>query len=73
VKHENIEEDYSDAFIGSRVMPWRVEGALRERGANYVAGGLFKSFVVRDGNLITGQQQYSGRRVAREIIAALGA
>ncbi len=68
----NVEEDYSDAFVGSRVMPWRVEDALRERGANDVQGGLFKSFVVRDGNLITGQQQYSGRRVAREIIAALG-
>src|SRR5262249_14072928 len=29
----NIEEDYSDAFVGQRVMPWRIEDALRERGA----------------------------------------
>jgi len=29
--------------------------------------------VVRDRNLITGQQQYSGREVARAIITALGA
>ena len=69
----NVEEDYSDAFIGQRVMPWRVEDAFKERGANYVQGGLFKQFVVRDGRLITGQQQYSGRNVARAIIAALGA
>jgi putative intracellular protease/amidase len=69
----NVEEDYSDAFVGRPVMPWRVEDALRERGANYVQGGLFKPFLVRDGNLITGQQQYSGRAVARAIIAALGA
>jgi putative intracellular protease/amidase len=68
----NVEEEYSDAFVGQRVMPWRLEDALKERGANYVQGGRFKAFCVRDGNLITGQQQYSGRKVARMIIAALG-
>jgi putative intracellular protease/amidase len=68
----NAEEDYSDEFVGQRVMPFRVEDALRERGANYVQGGLFKAFTVRDGRLITGQQQYSGRRVAEAVIEALG-
>lgn len=69
----NVEEDYSDDFVGKKVMPWRLEDALKERGANYVQGGLFKAFCVRDGNLITGQQQYSGRKVAEAVIAALGA
>jgi putative intracellular protease/amidase len=68
----NAEEDYSDAFVGQQVMPWRLEDALKERGANYIQGGLFKAFFVRDGNLITGQQQYSGRKVAQAVIAALG-
>jgi putative intracellular protease/amidase len=68
----NIEEDYGDAFVGQRIMPWRVEDALRERGANYIHGGLFKAFVVRDGRLITGQQQYSGRKVAQAVIEAMG-
>jgi putative intracellular protease/amidase len=68
----NVEEDYGDAFVGQKIMPWRVEDALRERGANYVQGGLFKAFVVRDGRLITGQQQYSSRQVARAVIEALG-
>ena len=68
----NIEEDYSDAFVGQKVMPWRVEDAFKERGANYVQGGLFKAFVVRDGRLITGQQQYSSRRVADMLIERLG-
>lgn len=36
-------------------------------------GGRFKAFCVRDGNLITGQQQYSGRKVAQLVIDALGA
>ena len=68
----NAEEDYSDSFVGQTVMPYRVEDVLRERGANYVQGGLFKAFVVRDGRLITGQQQYSGRKVAQTLIEALG-
>jgi putative intracellular protease/amidase len=69
----DVEEDYGDAYVGKRIMPWRVEDALKEHGANYVQGGLFKAFAVRDGNLITGQQQYSGRKVAQLVIEALGA
>jgi putative intracellular protease/amidase len=68
----NVEEDYGDAATGVQINPWRLEDALRERGANYVSAGLFKPFAVRDGRLITGQQQYSGRTVARMVIAALG-
>lgn len=68
----NIEEDYSDTAAGTKIMPWRLEDALKERGANYVQAGLFKQFAVRDGRLFTGQQQYSGRKVAELIIAALG-
>jgi len=68
----NVEEDYSDTFVGQTVMPWRVEDAFKERGANYVQGGLFKAFVVRDGRLITGQQQYSSRKVADALIEMLG-
>lgn len=68
----NIEEAFSDAFVGQQVMPWRIEDAARERGANYIQGGRFKAFTARDGRLITGQQQYSGRKVAEEVIGALG-
>jgi len=68
----NAEEEFSDTFVGQKVMPWRVEDVLKERGANYVQGGVFKAFAVRDGRLITGQQQYSGRRVAQMVIEALG-
>lgn len=68
----NAEEEFSDTFVEQKVMPWRVEDVLRERGANYVQGGLFKAYAVRDGRLITGQQQYSGRKVAQMLIEALG-
>jgi putative intracellular protease/amidase len=68
----NVEEDFSDKFVGQKVMPFRIEDELRQRGANYVQGGLFKSFAVRDGRLITGQQQYSARRATDMVIEALG-
>jgi putative intracellular protease/amidase len=68
----DVEEDYGDAAAGVRIMPWRLEPALRERGANYVQAGLFKAFAIRDGRLVTGQQQYSGRRVAQTVIEMLG-
>lgn len=69
----NSEEDFADAYVGRQVMPFRIEDEARRLGANFVTGGRFKSFAVRDGRLITGQQQYSGRRTAELVIAALGA
>jgi putative intracellular protease/amidase len=68
----DIEEDYGDAAAGVKIMPWRLEDALRDRGANYVRAGLFKPFAIRDGRLVTGQQQYSARAVARVVIDMLG-
>jgi putative intracellular protease/amidase len=68
----NVEEDFGNAAAGVEIMPWRLEDALKSRGANYIQGGLFKAFAVRDGRLVTGQQQYSGREVARIVIDMLG-
>jgi putative intracellular protease/amidase len=69
----NSEEAAADDAAGTKVMPWHIEDALRERAANYVGGGRWKAFAIRDGRLITGQQQYSGRKVASLVIHALGA
>jgi putative intracellular protease/amidase len=68
----NVEEDFGDAAVGQRIMPFRIEDEARRLGANFVQAGRFKAFAVRDMHLITGQQQYSGRRVAELVIAALG-
>jgi putative intracellular protease/amidase len=68
----NVEEEFGDEYVGKKMMPWHIEDAARERGANYIQGGRFKAFAVRDGRLITGQQQYSGGEVARKVIEALG-
>jgi putative intracellular protease/amidase len=68
----NVEEDFGNKAAGVEIMPWRLEDVLRERGANYIQGGLFKAFAVRDGRLVTGQQQYSGREVAKNVLDMLG-
>lgn len=44
---------------------------MKARGANYVQGGMWADFAVADKNLITGQQQHSGRSVARLVIKQL--
>ena len=76
----NVEEEFADNAVwdyglltrDKHVMPWRIEDALREKGANYIQAGLWRSFAVRDGNLVTGQQNFSGAETARLVIAALG-
>lgn len=67
----NVEEEFGNAAAGVEIMPWRLEDTLRERGANYIQAGLFKAFAIRDGRLVTGQQQYSGRAVADIVISML--
>lgn len=37
-----------------------------------IVASRFKAHAVRDGNLVTGQQQYSGAAAARLIVEALG-
>ena len=77
----NVEEDFADNAVWSmnllardrHVMPWRIEDELKALGANYIQAGLWRSFAVRDRNLVTGQQNFSGAETARLIIEALGA
>jgi len=51
--------------------PWLVEDALKEKGAVIDNGADWSSNVVRDGNLITGQNPQSSGDVAKEVLAAL--
>ncbi len=76
----NVEEDFADDAVrgmgalakDKHLMPWRIEDELRRLGANYVQGGLWRGFAVRDGNLITGQQNFSGAETAELVIETLG-
>ena len=76
----NLEEDFADNAVwdygmlsrDKHVMPWRIEDELKKLGANYIQAGLWRGFAIRDGNLITGQQNFSGGETARLVIEALG-
>jgi putative intracellular protease/amidase len=69
----NSEEKYADGFVGKHMQPfWIEQEAKKLPDTNFIVSGRFKAHAVRDGNLITGQQQYSGSAVARLIIDALG-
>lgn len=76
----NVEEDFADEAVwsmgalprGTHVMPWRIEDELKALGANYIQAGLWRGFAVRDGNLVTGQQNFSGAETAQKVIEALG-
>ncbi len=76
----NVEEDYADNAVwsygllprGTHLMPWRIEDRLKALGANFVQAGLWRGFAIRDGRLITGQQNFSGEETARAVVAALG-
>jgi putative intracellular protease/amidase len=76
----NVEEDFADQAVwqmnllpkGAHVMPWRIEDEMRRIGANFVQAGMWRGFAVRDGNLVTGQQNFSGRETAELLVETLG-
>jgi putative intracellular protease/amidase len=76
----NVEEDFADNAVWAmnllprdrHVMPWRIEDELKSLGANYIQAGLWKGFAIRDGNLVTGQQNFSGAETAKAVCEALG-
>ena len=77
----NVEEDFADDAVwkmnllprDKHVMPWRIEDEMKHIGANYIHAGLWRGFAVRDGNLITGQQNFSGTETANLLVETLGA
>jgi putative intracellular protease/amidase len=69
----NSEEQFADSFIGRRIQPfWIEEEARKMANTNFVVDQRFREFAVRDGRLITGQQQYSGAAAARLVVEAIG-
>ncbi len=69
----NSEEQFTDSFVGRRVQPfWIEEEARKIEGTNFVVDQRFRDFAVRDGLLVTGQQQFSGAAAAKLVVEALG-
>ena len=69
----NSEEAFADAWVGKKIQPFRIEEEARKiEGTNFVVNSMFKPFALRDGNLITGQQQFSGGAAAELVVQTLG-
>lgn len=67
------EEDFADAWVGQRIQPFRIEAEARQiAGSNFIVDQRFREFAVRDGLLVTGQQQFSGAAAARLVLDTLG-
>ncbi|MDJ0836482.1 MAG: type 1 glutamine amidotransferase domain-containing protein [Acidobacteriota bacterium] len=65
------EDKEVEKATNSKMFDWYVEEALTKRGAKYMENGPGADFAIQDGNLITGQQQYSGRSAARLVLQQL--
>lgn len=67
------EERAADSVVGTKLQPFWIETEARKiEGTQFVVGPAFRELAIRDGRLITGQQQYSGAAAARLVIEALG-
>ncbi len=55
----------------TKVVPFLVEDMLKENGGLYDKGPDWQSFVVTDGNLITGQNPASSEEAAKALLAML--
>ncbi len=64
----NTEED---AVQLTDVVPFLLEDALKDKGGLYSKGADWSSYVVKDGNLVTGQNPASSKEVAEEILSLL--
>ena len=69
----NAEEAFADNFVGQKIQPYWIEDEAKNLpDTNFIVNTMFKPFAIRDGNLITGHQQYSGTAAARLVIETLG-
>ncbi|QLL77929.1 type 1 glutamine amidotransferase domain-containing protein [Ligilactobacillus saerimneri] len=54
-----------------RIVPFLNQEAVKIRGGHFVKKRPYTSFALRDGRLITGQNPFSARAVAQELLTAL--
>lgn len=68
----NAEEEYADKAVGQKIQPyWIEEEARKLPNTTFKVATPFSSFAIKDGNLITGQQQNSGAAAARMVVKQL--
>jgi putative intracellular protease/amidase len=68
----NSEEDVADKAAGITIQPYRIEDEARKiEGTNFKVADAFTSYVIADGNPISGQQQNSGAAAAELVVQQL--
>lgn len=68
----DAEEEYADQAVGEKIQPYRIEEEARKmEGTTFKVADPFASYAITDGNLVTGQQQNSGRAAALMIVDLL--
>lgn len=68
----DAEEEFADKAVGMKIQPYRIEAEARQiEGTNFKVAAPFSSYVIADGNLITGQQQNSGAAAAELVVEML--
>lgn len=68
----NSEENYADTYVGKKIQPFRIEDEARKMPhSKFEVAPMFEAFALRDGNLITGQQQNSGAKAAELVLKVL--
>lgn len=56
-----------------KIQPFWIEDEAKALpDTNFIVHSMFKPFALRDGNLITGQQQCSGATAAELVVQTLG-
>ena len=69
----NSEEAFAEEAAKQKIQPFWIESEAKKlEDSNFIVSKRFDRFAVRDGNLITGQQQFSGTAAASLVIQALG-
>lgn len=68
----NSEEDFADKAVGKKIQPYRIEDeANKIPNTKFKVAPAFSSYAIRDGLLITGQQQNSGEAAAKLLVESL--
>lgn len=68
------EEQYADNYVGMKIQPFRIEDEAKKMpNSKFEVAAPFSAYALKDGNLITGQQQNSGAAAAELVIKALDA
>lgn len=68
----DAEEEFADQAVGMKIQPYRIEEEAKKiSGTTFKVAAPFSSYAIKDGNLITGQQQNSGAAAAEMLVEML--